>query len=788
MFATESPSKGIDTNIAGNSETDDMGSVSTFTTIGNVSWGMKTSEMLNGTKRNGKVENGRSSVIGLACMIVFLGVVAGSALAYLGFRAEKNGRLDDFQRGAFVTVSKVEESFEDYVETASMIHGRFRHRPEFDGLAFASNTDTYIEEYMAWSKQFRSEFHETYQYVKATDLRFKAMQFTPYISSQERGLAENEIMDFLSKNYPEAAATYKGFRGFNGPNSTSLEPRWNQPFYFPIHYMEPIAGNEAAIDLDYYSSQSRMRAVDALFETKEPSMTDRLSLVKKEGTLSRCSSGDGDVAEGQGPSYGIVLMHPGHKLDSDDDTTWPKEFSAMVLCMSDLISRSNDHQSRPISMYIHDLSHPDSDKPVFMGAASLVKNQTAEESEIDDYNTILLNETDLDQVECRGDDSCYQRNITIANRIWTVTILDQHARNRSRMVYISLVGVIAFFAFLCLAIWVLNTDKRNRKYASIKAEAAAERNALVLENANRAAQTERELNDFLAHEVRNPLSAAMAATSFLRTELDRKSKRNKSDKGLRLHFDDTIDEKNSNEDEKEDYSVSLKDTDSTTMDRDSSAKSIGSFSSPRLVQAREDVRVVDHALHFINELLRNMLDMHRASSGKMLVKLAPVDLLRDVLEPVAGMLHRGGEGRIGRNGKGDEKVKIIVDCPEDIVVETDILRLKQVVLNLGRNSVKFINEGFIRLRAEVIEVECDHDHSRFSDDIESGNIKCKTVRIYVEDSGSGIPIEKRETLFAKYQESLDLLSQGTVSIARSITHTGSNEATSKSKIICSLSF
>ena len=56
------------------------------------------------------------------------------------------------------------------------------------------------------------------------------------------------------------------------------------------------------------------------------------------------------------------------------------------------------------------------------------------------------------------------------------------------------------------------------------------------------------------------------------------------------------------------------------------------------------------SLRFINDLLRTMLDMHRASSGNLQVKLAPVDLLRDVLEPVAGMLHRGGEGSIGEGG------------------------------------------------------------------------------------------------------------------------------------------
>ena len=148
-----------------------------------------------------------------------------------------------------------------------------------------------------------------------------------------------------------------------------------------------------------------------------------------------------------------------------------------------------------------------------------------------------------------------------------------------------------------------------------------------------------------------------------------------------------------------------------------------------LEQAREDVSIIDNSLHFVNDLLRTMLDMHRASSKQLSVDMAPVDLLHDVLEPVGGMLYQRGS-----------KVEIIVECPPNLIVSADRLRLKQVVLNLGRNSTKFIEEGFIRLRAEKVE---------------------ENVKIYVDDSGSGIPAEKRERLFAKFQESLDVLSQGT---------------------------
>ena len=152
-------------------------------------------------------------------------------------------------------------------------------------------------------------------------------------------------------------------------------------------------------------------------------------------------------------------------------------------------------------------------------------------------------------------------------------------------------------------------------------------------------------------------------------------------------------------------------------------------------QAREDVNIIDNALHFINDLLRNLLDMHRAASKQLQINKLPTDILHDVLEPVAGMLYRG------RNSN----FRVIVECdPKALYVMTDPLRLKQVVLNLGRNSIKFIDRGFIRLRAEEA----------------NGN-----VRIFVDDSGSGIPVEKRKQLFAKFQESLDALNQGTVRFA-----------------------
>jgi signal transduction histidine kinase/CheY-like chemotaxis protein len=213
----------------------------------------------------------------------------------------------------------------------------------------------------------------------------------------------------------------------------------------------------------------------------------------------------------------------------------------------------------------------------------------------------------------------------------------------------------------------------------------------VVKSAEKAAATERELNEFLAHEVRNPLSAAMSALSFVTSVVN-----------------ETADLPNDKE----------------------SKKSL-----------QEDVEIIGSSLHFIDEFLRSMLDTYRAAENKLEVKLAPTDLLKDVLEPVCNMIHQR-----------DGSVEITVDCPKNLIVATDCLRLKQVMLNLGRNSTKFVHSGFIRFRAAVVD---------------------GVVEVYVEDSGPGIPIEKRGALFEKFQSSLDVLSQGTgigLSLCESLTH------------------
>lgn len=81
-----------------------------------------------------------------------------------------------------------------------------------------------------------------------------------------------------------------------------------------------------------------------------------------------------------------------------------------------------------------------------------------------------------------------------------------------------------------------------------------------------------------------------------------------------------------------------------------------------------DVKIVDSSLTFINDFLRSTLDMHASVENKLVIHCGPTDLMKDVLEPVRSILFHQQGGR----------VHVTVEGPENLLVSTDCLRLKQV--------------------------------------------------------------------------------------------------------------
>ena len=80
----------------------------------------------------------------------------------------------------------------------------------------------------------------------------------------------------------------------------------------------------------------------------------------------------------------------------------------------------------------------------------------------------------------------------------------------------------------------------------------------------------------------------------------------------------------------------------------------------------EDFETMGSSLHFIDDFLRSVLDIYRASANKLVMKLAPVDIEKDIFLTVMSILQQR-----------HARIKIEIECPSNLLVLSDSLRLKQ---------------------------------------------------------------------------------------------------------------
>jgi signal transduction histidine kinase/CheY-like chemotaxis protein len=567
-------------------------------------------------------------------MIVFIGVAASAAFFSLGiFGAKNNSDKQSTQRATELTFA-IESAAHDYELFGLWIH-------ESCHKSF-NVTDVQSEEDSAHHLGFcsRDEFKRLHEYIVSAGVEVQAIEYVANITHNARATVEAQAKRFYQENYPHY--DYQGFKRVvpDAKPGLRIKEELDHDFYLTLHYVEPVVTNEAAIDLSIYSNPARRKAIDNAVATWKPALSDRLKLVQ----------------ETDPNAYGFGLIHPGVP-NSVQTASAPNGFSQIIVRVPALLERAARVSLVSSSVYIFDTTNTSID-PIFLGAADI---------RVDHRGEVSLNsrpETHLAKTS-----SHFSRGIKVADRNWTITVVPTNTS--LDLVFIILGGCIIFVGCIVAAVWFHLHLERIAKLNELRSEAQTEKAKV----AQKQASLERELNEFIAHEVRNPLASAIAALSFIASASKESLQDQKSREAL-----------------------------------------------------RDDIHIVDSSLQFINELLRNMLDVHR-SGNEIKLNITPTDILRDVFEPVASILFMRGA-----------KVEIKTDCPNNLIVMSDRMRLKQIVLNLAANATKFVEQGYIQLRAEVV----------------NGN-----VTLLVEDSGPGIPPEKRERLFAKFQESLDLLNQGT---------------------------
>jgi signal transduction histidine kinase/CheY-like chemotaxis protein len=151
------------------------------------------------------------------------------------------------------------------------------------------------------------------------------------------------------------------------------------------------------------------------------------------------------------------------------------------------------------------------------------------------------------------------------------------------------------------------------------------------------------------------------------------------------------------------------------------------------------------AKHLLS-LINDVLDIAKIEAGKLELELEDIDL-KALFEEINSLSRVQAE---------QKKLKMSFVCEDEFVpnVYADLGRLKQVMLNLIGNAIKFTDKGSITIRTKVQR--------------EKGN-----VLIQVEDTGVGVQPEMQDNVFEKFSQvdSSPIRKQGGTGLGLTITKT-----------------
>jgi CHASE1-domain containing sensor protein len=119
----------------------------------------------------------------------------------------------------------------------------------------------------------RQQFQTFVKSLAKNGAGIQALEWIPRVSHAERARYEEQAR---AEGFPNFRITEMSAEG-------KLIPAASRPEYYPVFYVEPYAGNEAAIGFDLASDPLRKKALDSAMETGEMLASAPLVLVQETG-------------------------------------------------------------------------------------------------------------------------------------------------------------------------------------------------------------------------------------------------------------------------------------------------------------------------------------------------------------------------------------------------------------------------------------------------------------------------------------------------------------------------
>lgn len=161
-----------------------------------------------------------------------------------------------------------------------------------------------------------------------------------------------------------------------------------------------------------------------------------------------------------------------------------------------------------------------------------------------------------------------------------------------------------------------------------------------------------------------------------------------------------------------------------------------------------------HGAHLL-DLINDILDLSKIESGKFAVHPAYVNPLT-LLGEVVSLLRAKAQAK---------RLALSAECRGEVpsAVRTDPMRLRQILINLVGNAVKFTEEGFVRVELQFLKQSPEDAASSGETNGEpreaSAGVISGILEFAVVDTGPGIAFENQATVFDPFVQADDSMSR-----------------------------
>ncbi len=165
-------------------------------------------------------------------------------------------------------------------------------------------------------------------------------------------------------------------------------------------------------------------------------------------------------------------------------------------------------------------------------------------------------------------------------------------------------------------------------------------------------------------------------------------------------------------------------------------------------EQQETIATLQQSSYTMIQLLNDMLDVAKLDAGRLQTNVTSIDLLQ-LLRQTTGLM-------IGNARRQKISLYIFVDPFTPRFIDCDEGKLRQIILNLLTNAVKFTKEGYVAITVDKTDSRHPLIAAKTSQNM---TVSKDWLKITVKDTGLGISEKDQQKLFSYFEQANDSISR-----------------------------